>query len=240
MKRFYISLTDHLYNLVKLYKQGLVIHNSLSWEIKKFYPREFGIGRRGVELIEKEMNVSLEDEEADEQDSQMAGSDGGIGEELNLDYGKGNFYQVASPISGELVSLIEIKDTAFSKGLLGKGIAIIPQKGEVVAPVSGTVTTLFPTKHAIGLTTDEGIEVLIHIGMDTVNLQGKFFEAKVEAGAKVEKCQLLLTFELEKIKDAGYSVVTPVVICNTSDYLDVMETKEKVITKSEILLTVVA
>lgn len=159
---------------------------------------------------------------------------------LNEALGKSELYVLESPITGEILPLSKIEDDAFSSGLLGKGVAIIPQSGQVIAPADGVITTLFPTKHAIGLTTDTGVEVLIHIGMDTVNLQGKYFDAKVSQGDRVKKGQLLVTFDIEKIKAAGYSLVTPVIVANTASYLDVMETKEEVIVESEPLLTVVA
>ncbi|WP_067843798.1 beta-glucoside-specific PTS transporter subunit IIABC [Amphibacillus sediminis] len=159
---------------------------------------------------------------------------------LNESLGKTVYHELASPIQGEVVPLDQIEDEAFSAGLLGKGVALVPQKGQVVAPEDGVVTTLFPTKHAIGLTTDSGVEVLIHIGMDTVNLKGQFFEAHVQQGDHVKKGQLLVTFELEKIKDAGYPLITPVVISNTAEYLDVMATKKQTIMESEPLLTVIS
>ncbi len=159
---------------------------------------------------------------------------------LNEDLGKAVCYELSTPIVGEVLPLSQIKDDAFSAGLLGKGVAIIPQKGEVVAPADGVVVTLFPTKHAIGLITNDGIEILIHIGMDTVNLQGQYFDAKIKQGDHVKKGQLLMTFDMEKVKEAGYSLVTPVVISNTAEYLDVITTKEKTIKESELLLTVVS
>lgn len=159
---------------------------------------------------------------------------------LNEALGKSEMYVLESPITGEVLPLTAVEDEAFSSGLLGKGVAIIPQSGKVIAPADGVVTTLFPTKHAIGLTTDTGVEVLIHIGMNTVNLQGKYFDAKVNQGDRVKKGQLLVTFDIEKIKEAGYSLVTPVIVSNTAAYLGVMETKEEVIAESEPLLTVVS
>lgn len=131
---------------------------------------------------------------------------------------------ILSPIKGTIMPLSNVKDSAFSQGILGKGLAIEPDKGEVISPVNGTITTLFPTYHAIGITSDSGIEVLIHVGMDTVQLEGKYFHPCIKQGDQVHAGQTLLTFEMDSIKNAGYSLLTPVVITNTADYLDVMET----------------
>src|SRR5690606_32855560 len=114
--------------------------------------------------------------------------------------------------------LAEIKDTAFASGALGQGVAIIPTEGKLFAPVSGTVTALFPTNHAIGVTSEDGAEILMHIGMDTVQLDGKHFTAHVEQGARVEKGQLLIEFDVAAIKDAGFDLTTPVVVTNQDKY----------------------
>lgn len=129
---------------------------------------------------------------------------------------------IPAPLEGRVLPLSEVSDAAFSQGVLGKGMAVEPTKGVVTSPVNGVVETIFPTKHAVGLTSDSGIEVLIHIGMDTVQLEGKYFTAFVESGDRVTAGQKLITFDMEKIKDAGYSLVTPVVISNTDDFLDVV------------------
>lgn len=150
-----------------------------------------------------------------------------------------SYSNIQAPISGEVIPLSSIQDEAFSKGILGKGIAIIPDKGEVIAPGDGVITTLFPTFHALGITMDNGTEILIHIGMDTVNLNGEGFEAFVAQGDHVKKGDLLLKFDIEKITRKGYSLVTPIIITNTIDYLDVIETDAKVVTHKDSLLTVV-
>ncbi|MHC5249416.1 beta-glucoside-specific PTS transporter subunit IIABC [Enterococcus sp. LJL90] len=160
--------------------------------------------------------------------------------DLNIEISKNRTIDLKSPIQGEVISLKDAADTAFSSGLLGKGVAIIPEKGEIVAPADGVVTALFPTKHAIGITTDSGIEVLIHVGMDTVNLEGRYFDALVKQGDRVKEGELLLTFDKEKIIEAGYSIVTPVVISNTNDFLDVLETKSGKTNFSDALLTVIS
>lgn len=158
---------------------------------------------------------------------------------VNTDLGKNVFYDLAAPLSGDVIPLEEVEDQAFSTGLLGKGIAILPKDGNVYAPADGEVTTLFPTNHAIGITTIDGIEVLIHVGMDTVNLKGKYFEPKIKQGDSVKKGQLLLTFDKEKLVEEGYTIVTPVIISNTKQYLDVVETEKKDVVPEDKLLTVI-
>lgn len=143
---------------------------------------------------------------------------------------------IVSPIKGDVMPLEMIKDEVFSKGLLGKGVAIEPTEGKVVAPVDGVVTTLFPTYHAIGITSDKGAEILIHVGMDTVQLEGKCFTPKIAQGDKVKAGQLLLEFDIKGIKNAGLPVTTPVIITNSDNYLDVIETdKKKTERKEEII-----
>jgi beta-glucoside PTS system EIICBA component len=144
---------------------------------------------------------------------------------------------IASPFQGMVIPLDEIKDEAFASGALGKGVAIIPTEGKLYAPASGEVSALFPTKHAIGITTDNGAEILIHIGMDTVQLDGEFFEALVKQGSRVEKGQLLIEFDLEQIQQAGYDVATPVLVTDARAYKMIAATEEKQIKLGEPLLT---
>ena len=146
---------------------------------------------------------------------------------------------VTSPVQGNMMPLETAKDQAFAQGALGKGVVIHPTVGEVVAPFDGTVMTMFPTKHAIGLISDNGLELLIHIGLDTVQLDGKYFEAHVEQGAKVKRGDKLVSFDIKAIEEAGFSVETPVIVTNTADYLDIIETDHKEgISSSDELLTV--
>lgn len=144
---------------------------------------------------------------------------------------------VLSPVKGRVLPLSKASDQAFAQGALGKGILIEPTEGVVRAPFDGTVMTLFPTLHAIGLISDQGMELLIHIGMDTVQLEGNGFEEKVAQGDRVKKGQVLVTFDIEAIKAAGYSVETPIIVTNTSDYLDIVETQEREVTSNDTLIT---
>ncbi|WP_313340133.1 beta-glucoside-specific PTS transporter subunit IIABC [Lacrimispora sp.] len=129
---------------------------------------------------------------------------------------------IACPISGTVMALDQVKDAAFANGTLGQGMAVSPTEGKVTAPFDGTVMMLFPTRHAVGLMSDNGCEVIIHIGMDTVQLNGKYFEAHVNEGDKVKKGDLLITFDKDAIEREGYSLDTPVLVTNTKDYMEVV------------------
>ncbi|WP_019638717.1 beta-glucoside-specific PTS transporter subunit IIABC [Paenibacillus fonticola] len=146
---------------------------------------------------------------------------------------------VISPLKGDIIALNEVKDEAFSTGALGKGIAIEPKEGKVYAPVDGVLTSLFKSGHAIGITSKHGVEVLIHVGKDTVKLKGKYFTPKVSQGDVVKKGDLIMEFDMEAIKAEGFILTTPVIVSNSNNYLDVIETEKKSINYKEDLLTVV-
>lgn len=133
---------------------------------------------------------------------------------------------VDSPLTGKVIPLSEVKDDVFSNEIVGKGAAVVPEKGEVRAPEDGEVASVFDTGHALGMVTKDGVEILIHIGLDTVELKGKHFKVHVKQGDQVKKGQLLITFDMEAIKKAGYDITTPVLVSNTADYLDVLAKKE--------------
>ncbi|MFP7334553.1 beta-glucoside-specific PTS transporter subunit IIABC [Shouchella clausii] len=143
---------------------------------------------------------------------------------------------LASPLKGQAIPLERIKDEAFASAALGKGIAILPTEGKVFAPADGTITALFPTNHAIGMTTDNGAELLIHVGMDTVQLQGKYFSSHVKQGEHVEKGQLLIEFDMENIQQAGFMLDTPIVVTNHEHYT-VITTEETNVHVGDHLLT---
>lgn len=146
---------------------------------------------------------------------------------------------LASPMIGKVVKLADVPDEVFASGAMGAGIAIDPTDGIVVAPANAEVTLLFPTKHAIGLKTEDGLELLIHVGMDTVSLAGKGFKSFVEAGDTVQAGQKLLEFDVNTIKEAGLPVIAPIVITNSADFEDVLTTQESRIDVGDYLLTVV-
>lgn len=126
--------------------------------------------------------------------------------------------EIASPLSGQVKELSQATDPVFAQGVMGQGVLIEPSQGELLAPVDGIVSVLFPTKHAVGIVSDQGVEMLMHIGMDTVNLEGKGFTAHVSQGDRVKAGDKLISFDIDLIKDAGYVTETPVIITNQDQY----------------------
>lgn len=131
--------------------------------------------------------------------------------------------KLLSPIKGKVIELENVKDDAFASGILGKGAAILPEEGKVYAPADGEISALFPTLHAIGMTTDSGAQLLIHIGLDTVQLEGEGFEAFVKQGDHVKQGDLLVSFDQEFIEGKGYCLETPILVTNVEDFLDVVQ-----------------
>ena len=145
---------------------------------------------------------------------------------------------VYAPMTGKVKDLSEVEDEVFSSGMLGNGIAIEPTNGQVNSPVDGIVTTVFPTKHAIGVTSDDGVEILIHIGMDTVELNGEGFESFVKQNERVKKGDLLIRVNLDKIKAAGLSMITPIVVTNSNSYNAISIDAKNTVDKGQVLLTI--
>ena len=129
--------------------------------------------------------------------------------------------RLTSPVAGELIPLSEVKDPVFGSGAMGRGAAVKDPQGKVVAPFDGEITAFFETKHAIGLKSTDGVELLIHVGMDTVKLKGEHFTAQAAQGDKVKKGQVLLTFDPAAIREAGYDTTTPVVVTNAAEFADI-------------------
>ncbi|AXU51325.1 beta-glucoside-specific PTS transporter subunit IIABC [Clostridioides difficile] len=157
--------------------------------------------------------------------------------ELIINENNSRTISIGNVAKGQVIALGEVNDKAFSSGALGKGVGVIPSesKSTVISPVDGTITIVFPTKHAYGIVTDEGLEILIHIGIDTVNLDGKFFESLVTQNQRVKKGDALAVFESDKIIEEGFDSTIIIVVTNTSDYLDVISSNDE----SEELLTVI-
>lgn len=146
---------------------------------------------------------------------------------------------LSSPLSGTVIPLSDVKDEAFSSGVLGLGAAVLPEEGILYAPADGTISAFFPTGHAIGLTTEDGLELLMHVGMDTVQLEGKGFHPLAKQGDRVKKGQKLLEFDRELITEAGYSLVTPILVTNSEDYKTVSVTGDSHVKHGDQLLAIV-
>lgn len=131
-------------------------------------------------------------------------------------------YVLGSPAKGKAVDLKEVNDPTFNSGMLGQGIAVIPSEGKFFAPADGEIAMVFDTLHAVSMNASNGAEILVHVGLDTVNLKGKGFKAHVQAGDKVKKGDLMLEADLEFLKNEGYDIITPVLVCNTDDYASVV------------------
>ncbi|MFC6171893.1 beta-glucoside-specific PTS transporter subunit IIABC [Loigolactobacillus jiayinensis] len=147
--------------------------------------------------------------------------------------------KIYSPMAGEVINLESVADDTFAQKMLGDGVAIIPQDGKIYAPFSGTVVTVFPTKHAIGLKSDSGVELLIHCGLDTVNLKGAPFTQHVQTDQHVKQGDLLMEADLAAIKQAGYDITTPLVVTNTKEFVAVESTDKTVVSKDDVALYVI-
>lgn len=146
---------------------------------------------------------------------------------------------VKSPVKGEAVSLENVNDPVFSGGIMGKGMAIIPTEGRAVAPVEGTVEMIFETNHAVAIKDKNGAEILIHIGLDTVKLNGKHFKAHVKQGDVVKVGDLLVEFDIDKIKQEGYDCITPVIVTNGNDFSEILAIDDKAINKGEEIIKII-
>lgn len=142
-------------------------------------------------------------------------------------------------MNGEVVELSKVPDEAFASGVLGGGCAIDPADGRVYAPADGTVSTVMDTGHAVGITTKEGAELLIHVGMDTVKLNGAPFTVKVKEGDKVRKGDLLLTADLAAIRKAGLPTITPVLVSNSDEYVSIKVNAQGTVNNGDLLYTIV-
>ena len=133
---------------------------------------------------------------------------------------------IPSPLTGDLVALSEVQDEVFSKGIMGKGIAVYPREGKIMAPAKGVVKAIFPGGHAIGITTDSGVELLIHIGLETVNLKGEGFISHIQQGDVINEGQLLVEFDVQRLAEKGFDMTTILIVTNTAQYLDILPLQE--------------
>lgn len=152
--------------------------------------------------------------------------------------GKSKDNTIYSPCNGKVVPLTAVSDPTFSEKILGDGFAVIPSEGKVYAPADGEVTMVFDTLHAVTIKTNQGTELLIHIGLDTVTLKGEPFSVHIASGDKVKRGDLLLDVDLDKIKAAGLDIITPVLVCNTDDYSDISILKEGEVSLDDAILKI--
>lgn len=146
---------------------------------------------------------------------------------------------IKSPMAGSIVSLSEVPDDTFSQEIMGAGIAIQPKDNSIKSPVNGEIISIFPTKHAICLKSTDGVEILIHLGLDTVELNGKGFNILVEEGQKVQEGDLIGTMDIDYVQKAGYSILTPVIVTNSTSYKSIHSRKSRgEIYFQEALLTI--
>ena len=143
---------------------------------------------------------------------------------------------IYAPVAGQTVPVSEVPDPTFSSGMLGNGVAIIPTEGKVYAPCNATVDMMFTTGHAVSLVADSGAEILIHVGLETVGLEGKCFTVHVQNGQKVKKGDLMIEVDLEGIKAAGLNTITPVLVCNSDDFGTFNTTVGKAVTNADVVI----
>ena len=147
--------------------------------------------------------------------------------------------ELSSPLTGTVIPLADVEDAVFAGGVLGEGLAILPEEGKVYAPADGIISAVTDTRHAVGMTTNQGVEVLIHVGLDTVQLGGKGFTLHCKTGDKVKKGSLLLEFDMKIIKEAGLSLTTPVLVSNMMNFISLKPSEEKQVKAGDTLLTIV-
>lgn len=149
-----------------------------------------------------------------------------------------NLIKIYSPVKGEIVPLKSVNDVAFSNGLLGDGIAVYPEDDTITAPSDGYISALFPTLHAIGIITNDGVEILIHIGIDTVELNGKYFFPNIKINQKIKTGDVLVKIDRNNIKKAGYDIVIPIIITNLKKYSIVNRINNGLVDKEEVLMEI--
>ena len=144
--------------------------------------------------------------------------------------------EICAPVSGQAVTVTEVPDPTFSSGMLGNGVAVIPSEGKICAPCDGTVDMMFETGHAVSMVADCGAEVLVHVGLETVGLQGKGFTVHAQNGQKVKKGDLLIEVDLDAVKAAGLNTITPMLICNTDAYPTFKTNVGKDVTNDDVVI----
>lgn len=202
----------------------IVVSFVLTWVMGFEDPAEEGTAGLAAEKMEEEGTTGYEAEKSgaagDNRTAErvITARDGNTDDQTQSHAGD----TVYAPIAGTTIPLSQVNDPTFSMEILGKGLAVQPSEGKVYAPFDGQVVSIFDTKHALGLKSDSGMELLIHVGLETVRLEGKHFTAYVENGQRIRKGDLLLEFDLKAIQEEGYETVTPVLVNNVADYTEIM------------------
>ncbi len=173
-----------------------------------------------VTVIKSNLEDFMESAASDDLSMYSVFADTANSDETTAPTGDGTIMDIAAPVKGKAIPLSDVNDDVFSAGILGKGVAIEPSEGKIFAPADGVVDNIPESKHAIAITAENDANILIHVGIDTVQLGGRGFDVKVGEGAKIKKGDLLMTFDLNAIKKSGYRVTTPIVICNSNDFHD--------------------
>ena len=145
---------------------------------------------------------------------------------------------IKAPVSGAVIQVSKLNDPVFKENILGQGIAILPDANRVVAPADGVVSQMFTTGHAVSVLTDSGVELLIHIGIDTVELKGKHYTKRKESGDIIKTGDVLIQFDLESIAGEGFETVTPIVVCNPDEFADISFASEGTVKEGDVLITI--
>lgn len=192
-----------------------------------------------VSVVKSNLEDFLDTPDSDNPDALLSGKIANIPvQEEKKNNKESRFVVLHAHMNGRAIPLEEVKDEAFASKILGEGIAIEPSEGRLYAPCDGKVDMVFDTKHAINLVSDEGCEILLHIGIDTVKLGGKFFETHVTDGQEIHKGDLLISFDLEGIQNAGYQTTTPMIICNTDDYSSVKAIRRESVSAGDNIIEI--
>lgn len=193
-----------------------------------------------VSVVKSHLEDFLDSADANRLDEILGGTSPVSAEEVKEEVKPAAEKEIAlfAHLNGTVVPLDDVEDEVFSMRILGEGIAIEPSEGKLYAPCDGTVDSVFDTKHAVNLVSEDGVEILLHIGIDTVKLEGKCFEAHVESGQKVKTGDLLISFDIQGIKEAGYKTTTPMIICNSDDYQNIQEAASGEIKSGSKVLTI--
>ena len=191
-----------------------------------------------VSVVKSKLEDFLDSEESDNLDAVIGENSDTAADKKVQDKKESRTEILCSHLNGNIIKLEDVEDEAFSSKVLGEGIAVEPSEGKLYAPCNGKVEMGYGTKHAINIVSSDGCEILLHIGIDTVKLNGQFFEAHVSDGQKINKGDLLITFDIDGIKKAGYKTTTPMIICNSDDYTSITPVAEGAVSAGDEIIEI--